>query len=122
MVVVDKYAPKLRAGHAVGMTLTETLSGFDVLLTNLSLAAADIGALAALDGVTVHRDASALQRVDFALAFVDANTLAFGTTKVLTAFLEDDAKPAPRPENLPAVIDSTPTLPRACSVWRSARF
>ncbi|MEA3538024.1 MAG: methyltransferase [Pseudomonadota bacterium] len=44
----DALAPKLRAGHAVGMTLTETLSGFDVLLTNLSLAAADIGALAAL--------------------------------------------------------------------------
>jgi 23S rRNA (uracil1939-C5)-methyltransferase len=41
-------APRLRTGHAVGMTLTETLSGFDVLLTNLSLPAADIGALAAL--------------------------------------------------------------------------
>jgi 23S rRNA (uracil1939-C5)-methyltransferase len=41
-------APRLRAGHAVGMTLTETLSGFDVLLTTLSLPAADIGALAAL--------------------------------------------------------------------------
>lgn len=41
-------APRLRTGHAVGMTLTETLSGFDVLLTNLSLPAADIGPLAAL--------------------------------------------------------------------------
>lgn len=40
--------PKLRTGHAVGMTLTETLSGFDVLLTNLSLGAADVGAFAAL--------------------------------------------------------------------------
>lgn len=44
----NALAPKLRTGHAVGMTLTETLSGFDVLLTNLSLGAADVGALAAL--------------------------------------------------------------------------
>ncbi|MBW7945505.1 MAG: class I SAM-dependent RNA methyltransferase [Sphingomonadaceae bacterium] len=44
----DALAPRLRTGHAVGMTLTETVSGFDVLLTNLALPAADVGAFAAL--------------------------------------------------------------------------
>ncbi len=46
----DALTPRLRTGHAVGMTLTETLSGFDVLLTNLTLPASEVGALAALAG------------------------------------------------------------------------
>lgn len=44
----DALARRLRTGHAVGMTLTDTVSGFDVLLTNLALPASDVGALAAL--------------------------------------------------------------------------
>ncbi|MGL4554396.1 MAG: DUF1559 domain-containing protein, partial [Gemmataceae bacterium] len=51
---------------------------------------------------------AATPRKDFGVVFVDPTTVAFGNLAVLTSFLEDDAKPQPRPENIPSVNDAPP--------------
>jgi hypothetical protein len=47
--------------------------------------------LQALDGVTVHRDASALQRVDFALAFVITNAQLAAAAEAVLPRAQGDA-------------------------------